>query len=114
MHNFIRVRQGTCRVIQLAQKTKPPLARLESLLGVPSAGDVEARTDITRECAVRTAKGNAMVEHPSILAVMAQEPVIHLEGLAPVKGAVVGIDTPLQVFGMHAFDPPIAIFLVKR
>ena len=54
-------------------------------LGVAAVGDVEAGADVARELAVRVVDGAAGVDDPAVFAVVAAQPVFHLEGVRTAK-----------------------------
>src|ERR1044071_9276081 len=54
------------------------------------------------EQAFRLEARHPLVENPPVLAVVALQPVFHLELLSRVKGVEINIHAPLQVVRMHS------------
>jgi hypothetical protein len=67
-------------------------------LGVAAVGDVEAGADVAGELAVAGVDRAAGVDDPAVLAVVAAQPVFHLEGRAHREVLEVGAHAAVEVF----------------
>src|SRR6185503_13072104 len=90
------------------------LALGERFPGAAPIGDVDRRSDVSRENPGRREARMRGVENPAVLAVVAAEPVLHVEGFeVPAGRGLAGTDG-LAVLGMHAFEPAQADLGLER
>jgi hypothetical protein len=70
--------------------------------------NVDTAADETRERSKVVCKGNASIEDPAIHAVVAAQPVLHLERFAAVKMIEVMRNAAFEIVPMHALGPAVA------
>src|SRR3954468_7957043 len=72
--------------------------------------DVNRRTDVAFERAIRQEPWNSLIEDPSVFPIRPAQPVLHLEALACVKGRTVCCEATIQVLRMYARRPTASEF----
>ena len=100
-HAFAHRRQQGAHVL---------LAVAQLGLGVAAVGDVEAGADVAGELAVAGVDRAAGVDDPAVLAVVAAQPVFHLEGGAHREVLEVGAHAAVEVFAVNAPRPAVTLF----
>src|SRR5262249_6326385 len=80
--------------------------RLEQLrLELFSLGNVDTRADIAGKGPIGKPARDPLIENPTILSIVAAEPVLHLERPAPIEGVQIGVYALLEVLEVHALGP---------
>ena len=77
-------------------------------LGVAAVGDVEAGADVAGELAAAGVHRAAGIDDPAVFAVVATQPVLHLEGRAHREMLEVGAHAAVEVFAVYAACPAVA------
>src|SRR4051812_25997887 len=83
-------------------------------LGPAPVVDVHAASDEAREVARLVVEGSAAIEDPPVFAVVAAEPVFHLERLATMEMIQVVFHAAFDVFRMDALRPAVSDLLGER
>src|SRR5438552_1577943 len=81
----------------LQQHAKTALAPAQILFSALAIGNVDARTDISLEGSVGIEAGHPDVEKPTIFAIKAPQPILHLEVLTGIEGPAINVQASLQV-----------------
>ncbi len=83
-------------------------------LALTALVDVDATADEAAEGALIVERGAAAVEHPSVGAVVATHPVLHLELRALRQREGVDAQATLEVVGVHDLGPAVTELLFQR
>src|SRR6185437_8354881 len=70
---------------------QPPAYARKSFLGQPAIGDVQARADVASEGTVMVEPWHAQIEDPAKFPVVPPQAILHIERLAAIECACVGI-----------------------
>jgi hypothetical protein len=77
-------------------------------------GEVHAGTDIAEKSSIGTITRHAIMEQPSIGAVLAHQPVFQGNVLPRFKGDKILVHTTFSIFGMKARNPILLQLLTQR
>src|SRR4030095_5723591 len=88
------------------------LSDSQRLLCLLAFCNVNAGTDVSGKRVFRTKEWNAPIEYPTIHAIMAPQPIFHLELFPVIKSSAIRIETSFKVAGMNAFIPTVSEFLL--
>src|SRR5215469_15663943 len=86
----------------------------EGFLGLLALGDIETRADVTGKGAVRLEPRHPYVENPSVFSVVSANPILHLEGPAPIKSFHVSGQAGFRILRVNTFCPAASQFCFKR
>jgi len=84
---------------------------VEEIFGKFALGDVDAGADVAAENAVGAEARDAVVDHPAVLVVVAEQAILHDEFAAGIEAGIVGLEATREVVGMNAVSPAIAEFV---
>ena len=110
LHLAGRIAQDHALAHRRQQGAHVLLAVAQLGLGVAAVGDVEAGADVAGELAVAGVHRAAGVDDPAVLAVVAAQPVFHLEGGAHREVLEVGAHAAVEVFAVNAPRPAVTLF----
>src|SRR5262245_29462944 len=80
--------------------------RAIALLDPLAVGDVDGGTDVAEKFAVFGEARRALVEDPTVFAVMPAQPVFDLGWASCIERRVTDVEAMLAIIGMHALYPP--------
>src|SRR5690242_9194253 len=87
------------------------VGRSQGLLRFTPLRNVQTRTDITKEFAVRGKARRARVKNPPIYSIGPPQPVLHLETLLRIKVAGVDFDAAIVIIWMDSSHPTVSQLL---
>src|SRR4029077_18938664 len=88
--------------------------RARRLFGLLAILDIDARTDVADKVAAVVAQRGLPIRDVAIDAIMAHQPIFHLDIVPVLELARVRSQATGEIVGMNASDPTIADLLIKR